>query len=66
MDTNILSPFPAPGLDFTQPSFDAEEGDGTVEVCMILTPPPGGVECDVVIALATENGKARKLSIHFC
>ena len=28
---------------------------------MVLTPPSGGMECDVLIALGTENGKASML-----
>ena len=50
----------APGLDFTQPDFPAGEGDGTVDVCMLLSPPFGGTECDVVVVLALYSGKAGK------
>ena len=47
-------------LDFTQPDFPAGEGDGTVDVCMLLTPPAGGMECDVVVELTLQSGKAGK------
>ena len=45
--------------------FDVDEDDGTVTdvVCMILTPPSGGMECDLEVPLSLANGKAGELYI---
>ena len=60
-EINCITFVTAPGLDFTlQPDFAAGEGDGTVDVCMLLSPPSGGMECDVVVELGLDSGKAGK------
>ena len=51
-------------LDFTQTTFVANEGDGTVDVCMVLSPPSGAMECDITVALTVENGKAGMLTLN--
>ena len=48
------------GLDFTQAVYNVGEGDGTVDVCMELTPPSGGMECEVVVNLVAADNKAGK------
>ena len=49
-------------VDFTQTVFVANEGDGVIDICMVLVPPSGGMECDLTLALAVENGKAGRLT----
>lgn len=55
--------FLAPTLDFVSSVFYVNESDGTVVnvVCMTLTPPTGGLECDVVVPLTLVDGKASEL-----
>ena len=55
----------APTLDFVSHVFDVDEDDGTVTdvVCMILTPPAGGMECELEVPLSLANGKAGELYI---
>ena len=55
----VKSPYlPDAGLDFTQAVFVVGEGDGSVDVCMELTPPSGGMECEVVVNLLAADNKA--------
>ena len=49
---------PDAGLTFTQQDFVVNEGDGTVDVCMELTPPDGGMECEVIVTLSAAGDKA--------
>ena len=49
-------------VDFTQSVFVANEGDGVIDICMVLVPPSGGMECDLTLELAVENGKAGRLT----
>ena len=56
--------FLAPTLDFVSSVFYVNESDGTVDnvVCMTVTPPKGGLECDVEVPLYLVDGKAGGLS----
>ena len=48
-------------LDFTEDTFDVNEGDGNVLVCMeLIGLPADGLECDLVIPLIMVPGKARE------
>ena len=60
LQTRYLHFFSTPdaGLTFTQQDFVVNEGDGTVDVCMELTPPTGGMECEVIVTLSAAGDKA--------
>ena len=49
----------AANLDFTLATYMVDEDSGSVSVCMELSDiPDDGLECDLVVPLDTESGKA--------
>ena len=49
----------AASLDFTMTAYRANEDSDSVSVCMeVSSIPDDGLECDLVVPLDTESGKA--------
>lgn len=55
--------YTVPMIGFNQTMFNVAEADGSVDICMYLIPPPGGMECNFTVLLTTQNGKASKLCL---